>query len=84
MRKLGAAKFVDLSIANVQTLTHVSIQLYRNDPINSTMLTTYIRHKLEEGRQNCPGGPAAFDAHMQKADQLVVKQLLEAIVPTSQ
>lgn len=46
------------------------------------MLTTYIRLKLEEGRQNCPGGPAAFDAHMQKADELVVKQLLEAIAPT--
>lgn len=54
-------------------------QLYRNDPINSTLLTAYIRQKLEEARHNTPGGPPAFDAYMQQADQLVVKQLLDAI-----
>ncbi|KAF8308814.1 ARM repeat-containing protein [Clavulina sp. PMI_390] len=54
-------------------------QLYANDPINSTLLTAYLRQKLEEGRQNAPGGPPAFDAAMQQADQLVVKQLLQAI-----
>lgn len=53
-------------------------QLYRDDPINSTLLTAFLRQKLEEGRNNAPGGPPAFDAAMQQADQLVVNQFLEA------
>ncbi|KAF8341568.1 ran binding protein 11 [Cantharellus anzutake] len=54
--------------------------LYANDPVQATLLTAYITAQLQEAPRNAPTGPDSFNAHLAKADPLVLDQLKKALM----
>jgi hypothetical protein len=53
--------------------------MYKRDPVNSTLLTSYVNNCLAQAKQAVVGGPAAFDSILRSADLLVLKQIQDAV-----
>ena len=62
-------------LINIQTL-----QIYRRDPVQSTLLTSFLSAQLQEAPVNTPGGPQAFQTtYIALADPVVLQQLEKAL-----
>ena len=54
-------------------------QVFDNDPVRTTSLTTYIGAKLQEAEAACGGGAELQSRYLAKAEPLLLKQILDAV-----
>jgi len=56
-------------------------QIYAQDPVQTTLLTSLLAARMKEATTDTPGGPAAFDSYLAQTDPLVMDQLKKALLP---
>jgi hypothetical protein len=61
-------------------VTCFGLQIFNKDPVNTLRLTVFVREKLQQAEMAC-GGTEIFKTNfLDKADPLVLKQLMEELL----